>query len=107
MDKDMDREMDTDKDKDTDKDTDMDMNMDMDTDMDTDTDVDIKFSYFFFISIWRYSRYSSSSVCITCDTSRRKFQRRHKLVALPSDGNYDRQILKNLYRCWNCFPKVY
>jgi hypothetical protein len=50
-----------------------------------DTDVDIKFSYFSQISIRRYSRYRT--VWITCDTSRCKFQRRCKLIALLPDEN--------------------
>ncbi len=60
--------------------------------MDSDTDKDMQ----------PYSRYSAA--WITCDTSRRKFQQRYKLVALLPDENYNKQIGKNSYRCWNCLP---
>ncbi len=52
--------------------------------MDTDRDMD------------KNSRYSA--IWITCDTSRRKFQQRYKLVAPLPNENYDMLILKNTYR---------
>jgi hypothetical protein len=73
---------------------------DKDLDLDTLFIFGMELEYFFLISIQCYSRYSA--IWITCDISRRKFQQLYKLIAPLPDVNYDMQIFKNSYRCWNC-----
>ncbi len=78
-----DTETETDAETGTDTETDTETEMDMETDMDTVMELE----YFCWISIQRYSRYCA--VWITCDTSRRKFQQRYKLVAPLPNEYYD------------------
>ncbi len=89
---------------DTETDTETDMERDMETDTKTDMDKDtyMELAYFCWISIRRYSCYCI--VWITCDTSRRKFQQRYKLVAPLLNEYYDILILKNSYCHWDFSP---
>ncbi len=73
-------------------------------DINSDMDIDMELVNFFKVFKRRISPYPNSAIGITYGISRRKFQRRYRLVALLIGENYNMQIFGSSYRHWDCSP---